>query len=185
MKSTDRRLEQLDPVRRLIFDRMKEVGINFADLSRALNRNQTYMHQFVRRGTPQRLEEDERLRIAAILNLPEEALRIPGATRSRSGPTSAKIGGPQMIRAYTDIGAAPIPGRGTSADDEIPVFTERDEFNPAKATEWIGRPPLLGRAGPIFACWISRDHGARLKAGDLAFIRVNQPPRVGEVVGQN
>lgn len=43
-------------------------------LSRLIGRNDAYLHQFVTRGTPRRLPEDERLRLAMVLNVDERRL---------------------------------------------------------------------------------------------------------------
>ena len=46
---------------RLILERLcEERGEDFAGLSRMLGRNAAYIQQFVRRGVPRRLGEDER-----------------------------------------------------------------------------------------------------------------------------
>jgi hypothetical protein len=58
------RLEQLA----LIHDR------SLAELSRMLGRNVAYLQQFVRRGTPVRLDEDDRLRLAQLFKVDEREL---------------------------------------------------------------------------------------------------------------
>ncbi len=51
-----------------------EAGTSLAWLSRALGRNQAYLQQFVKRGTPRRLDEDDRRWLAAYFNVDERAL---------------------------------------------------------------------------------------------------------------
>lgn len=51
-----------------------EAGTSLAWLSRALGRNDAYLQQFVRRGTPRRLDEEDRRWLAAYFNVDERAL---------------------------------------------------------------------------------------------------------------
>ena len=51
-----------------------EAGTSLAWLSRALGRNQAYLQQFVKRGTPRRLDEEDRRWLAAYFNVDERAL---------------------------------------------------------------------------------------------------------------
>lgn len=49
-------------------------GASLAWLSRALGRNDAYLQQFVKRGTPRRLDEEDRRWLAAYFNVDERAL---------------------------------------------------------------------------------------------------------------
>lgn len=49
-------------------------GRSLAELSRLIGRNEAYLQQFVKRGTPRRLPEDERLALAIALNVDERQL---------------------------------------------------------------------------------------------------------------
>lgn len=51
-----------------------EQGRSLAELSRLLGRNVAYLQQFVRRGTPERLDEDDRLRLAQLFQIDEREL---------------------------------------------------------------------------------------------------------------
>lgn len=57
-------------VERLARDR----GFDLSTLSRLIGRNPAYMQQFVRRGSPRRLPEEERLRLAMALDIDEREL---------------------------------------------------------------------------------------------------------------
>ena len=52
----------------------EEAGTSLAWLSRALGRNDAYLQQFVKRGTPKRLDEEDRRWLAAYFNVDESAL---------------------------------------------------------------------------------------------------------------
>jgi phage repressor protein C with HTH and peptisase S24 domain len=54
-----------------------ERGEDFAGLSRMLGRNSAYIQQFVRRGVPKRLKEEERRKLARYFTIPESLLGGP------------------------------------------------------------------------------------------------------------
>ena len=54
-----------------------ERGEDFAGLSRMLGRNPAYIQQYVRRGVPKRLKEDERRKLARYFAIPESTLGGP------------------------------------------------------------------------------------------------------------
>lgn len=66
----------LDP--RLFLERLcVERGEDFASLSRMLGRNPAYVQQFVRRGVPKRLKEEERRKLARYFAVSETLLGGP------------------------------------------------------------------------------------------------------------
>jgi phage repressor protein C with HTH and peptisase S24 domain len=56
-----------------------ERGEDFAGLSRMLGRNPAYIQQFVRRGVPKRLREEERRKLARYFGIAEALLGAPDA----------------------------------------------------------------------------------------------------------
>ena len=54
-----------------------ERGEDFAGLSRMLGRNPAYIQQFVRRGVPKRLKEEERRKLARYFSISETVLGGP------------------------------------------------------------------------------------------------------------
>src|SRR5438309_7401139 len=54
-----------------------ERGEDFAGLSRMLGRNPAYIQQYVRRGVPRRLGEEERRKLAGYFAVPESLLGGP------------------------------------------------------------------------------------------------------------
>lgn len=51
-----------------------ERGDSLAALSRMIRRNPAYLHQFVTRGSPKKLDEDDRLRLARYFQVDEREL---------------------------------------------------------------------------------------------------------------
>jgi phage repressor protein C with HTH and peptisase S24 domain len=59
-----------------------ERGEDFAGLSRMLGRNPAYIQQFVRRGVPKRLKEEERRKLAQYFSVSEALLGGPPETEA-------------------------------------------------------------------------------------------------------
>jgi len=69
---------------RLVLERLcDERREDFAGLSRMLGRNPAYIQQYVRRGVPKRLGEEERRKLARYFGISEELLGGP-ADRART-----------------------------------------------------------------------------------------------------
>ena len=82
-----------------------EAGTSLAWLSRALGRNDAYLQQFVKRGTPRRLNEEDRRWLAAYFNVDERAL---GGT----------AGGDATMVAVRRIDAEAHAGAGGLVEDD-------------------------------------------------------------------
>lgn len=67
----------METARAALAEAVREQGGSLLQLSRWLGRNDAYLHQFVTRGSPRRLAEDDRRRLAALLGLSEAALGGP------------------------------------------------------------------------------------------------------------
>src|SRR5881392_3984334 len=63
---------------RIVLERLcTERGEDFAGLSRMLGRNAAYIQQYVRRGVPKRLKEEERRKLARYFSVSEAVLGGP------------------------------------------------------------------------------------------------------------
>lgn len=54
--------------------RAQERGVSLSDLSVRIGRNVAYVQQYLERGTPRRLPEDERRHLAIVLEIDEREL---------------------------------------------------------------------------------------------------------------
>jgi phage repressor protein C with HTH and peptisase S24 domain len=87
---------------RLVLERLcMERGEDFAGLSRMLGRNSAYIQQFVRRGVPRRLGEEERRKLARYFAVPEALLGGP------SDEARAPNGLVSVIRHPVSVSAGP------------------------------------------------------------------------------
>ena len=98
---------------RATLDRLlAERGVDYVRLSEKIGRNPAYIQQYIKRGSPRRLAEQDRARIAAYLGVPEAMLGGPvqrvAAARSR--------GADMVLVPKLAIGAS--AGAGASIDGE-------------------------------------------------------------------
>lgn len=58
---------------------IQERGVDYVALSKMLGRNAAYIQQYIKRGSPRKLDEDDRAKLAAFLNVPESLLGGPSS----------------------------------------------------------------------------------------------------------
>lgn len=113
---------------RVVLDRLaRERGDDYASLSRLLRRNPAYVQQFIKRGSPRRLDERDRATLARYFGVHEALLGGEAAPVGRAG--GAFFGVPRL-----DIGAS--AGAGALAGEEVRVGAIG--FDPA----WLRREGL-------------------------------------------
>lgn len=111
----------IDPRARLM-ELVAERGVSLAALSGLIGRNSSYLQQFVRKGSPRKLEENDRRILAQFFGVPEAELGAAGGVEpgggglplSRAGRPSDWVDVPRL-----DLGAS--AGPGALASSEIPV----------------------------------------------------------------
>ena len=86
-----------------------EHGEDFAGLSRMLGRNPAYIQQFIRRGVPKRLGEDERRKLASYFGVSEALLGGPPRENGRTSGLVIVKRNPVMVSA----------GPGTIVGEEL------------------------------------------------------------------
>src|SRR5436189_2124019 len=95
---------------RLVLERLcAERGEDFAGLSRMLGRNPAYIQQFVRRGVPKRLREEERRKLARYFSISESLLGGPVDAEQVGGLVSVRR---SPVRASAGPGAIPYDQAG-------------------------------------------------------------------------
>lgn len=92
---------------------------DFSSISILIGKNHAYIQQFISRGIPKRLKEEDRRKIAGHFNIPEWQLGGPVdhpiATRNRRGFSESQTSGIVMIPSY-DVSAS--AGFGAFVDRE-------------------------------------------------------------------
>jgi hypothetical protein len=100
---------------RMALDRLiAERGQNYADLSRLIGRNPAYIQQFIKRGTPRKLDEDDRRVLARYFGVDEAVLG--GASRAPEAP--ARVRGVPAVVAVPRLALGASAGSGTLDEDE-------------------------------------------------------------------
>ena len=95
---------------RLVLERLcAERGEDFAGLSRMLGRNPAYIQQYVRRGVPKRLGEEERRKLARYFSISESLLGGPAEEQGVTGLVSVSR---TPVRASAGPGAIPYEEAG-------------------------------------------------------------------------
>ena len=118
----------IDDVRANLEKLIRENGHDFAALSKMLGKNPAYIQQYIRRGTPKKLDENDRRRLAEFYGVDESVLGAPAA-RASSAKRRDRADGLLRIRQL-QVGAS--AGSGSLADDE---YAESMGFAP----KWLRR----------------------------------------------
>jgi phage repressor protein C with HTH and peptisase S24 domain len=102
------------PDPRIVLERLcAERGEDFAGLSRMLGRNAAYIQQYVRRGVPRRLKEEERRKLARYFSVSETVLGGPADLPGREGLVAVN---------RTAVRASAGPGAIVSEESGRPYF---------------------------------------------------------------
>lgn len=183
----------MDMVRKLILERLQELELNMAEVSKAIGRNPTYLHQFMKRGVPAELHERERIKLAEILKVPEDELRGPSTPlpkRTYEKKTSLvreslidltthtpqsfqprTVPGPDLFGSQMDF---PIFGTVQGGQDGALIVSEA-------AVDWDVRPAVLLRVRDGYGVIVSGDSMApEHKHGSIALVNPHLPARVGD-----
>lgn len=122
-----------DDVRQTLEALIAARGLSFAGVSQLLGKNAAYVQQFIRRGTPRKLDEADRRLLAQFFGVSEQRLGAPGdapvprsakagrqmpATPARS-PVQRGLPGRMRLIPRLPVGAS--AGAGALPDDEAPL----------------------------------------------------------------
>ncbi|PHR13604.1 MAG: peptidase S24 [Sphingopyxis sp.] len=107
---------------------IRENGHDFAAISKMLGKNPAYIQQYIRRGSPKKLDEDDRRRLAEFYGVEERLLGAP-VVPGHSGPRRKNFDSLLRIKRL-QVGAS--AGPGSLADDE---YAESMGFAP----KWLRR----------------------------------------------
>lgn len=184
-------------VRKLILEKLQELGLNMAEVSDQLGRNETYLQQFLKRGSPRELHERDRIRLAEILKISEDQLRgpssilpkreyvkvMPQARESLIAGSSYRSTVPENQQPPVDV----IPGAQLVGDRDLPVFGTAQGGSGAlivtnEPVDWVVRPDPLLRVKDGYGMIITGDSmDPAIKSGSIALINPHLPPRPGDL----
>lgn len=106
----------MDPRDKLV-ELAKERGTSLASLSRMLSRNPTYLQQYITKGSPRKLEEEDRRFLAQFLGVNESEL---GGPRDKSYDRPGDAQWIEVPRLEVDASAG--PGAANAQDQVFDAF---------------------------------------------------------------
>ena len=108
-------MEKVDPRARLLA-LADERGVSLAGLSAFIGRNSSYLQQFVRKGSPRKLEEMDRRKLAGFFGVDEAELGAPDEAAPRGSAGAPRGDFVDIPRLAIDASAGP----GAFAAEEVP-----------------------------------------------------------------
>lgn len=178
----------MDEVRKLIVERLADLRMNRKVASIAIGRNDTYLHQFIHRGVPKELQENERHKLAAVLKVSELELRGPTTQAAQKKGVQQKSNIVANVEHPTYDATSPrnVEPVELFGKLDLPVFGTSEGANGAAtltaiAVDWASRPPALLRVRDSYGvivpgCSMSPEH----KSGSIALVNPHAKPRIGD-----
>lgn len=113
-----------DPARQRLVELAERRGTSLAALSKLIGRNASYLQQFIRKGSPRKLEETDRATLARFFGVGEDELGAPEAEEIYPAK-SGTVGKPPAARAqWVDVPRLALgasAGPGAVAEEDAPV----------------------------------------------------------------
>jgi len=132
-------METIDP--RAVLERLiQERGETYGAVSKLLGRNPAYIQQFVKRGTPRKLDEADRRVLARFFGVDERLLGGPEAPAWRKGPGRG-AGRHDGLVAVPRLALGASAGAGSLQEDEPVIGTFSFDGRWIRALG--GRPDML------------------------------------------
>lgn len=110
---------QMDPSRSRLLALSKERGVSLASLSRLIGKNASYLQQFLSKGSPRKLEENDRAVLAQFFGVAEVEL---GAAQEKSGAIASGTKAGWIDIPRLPLHASAGPGAAVGDEDAIGSF---------------------------------------------------------------
>lgn len=180
-------------MRKLILDRLQDLGLNMKEASLRLGMNHAYLQQFLKRGIPVSLGENERANLAALLGVPENELRGPSPklpkrdyARHIDSPLITTHA-PKMSVTEHNLVDNLTRVDATFGNRDLPVFgTAQGGSGGAlimsnEAVDWVVRPAPLLRVRDGYGMIVTGDSmSPKIENGSTALVNPHLPPRNGD-----
>ena len=105
-----------DPSRARLLELADARGVSLSELSRLIDRNASYLQQFIRKGSPRKLEEGDRRTLANFFAVAESEL---GAPEPQENSYSVRPGQKWVDVPRLPLGASAGPGALADAEDTV------------------------------------------------------------------
>jgi phage repressor protein C with HTH and peptisase S24 domain len=113
--------EMLTGPRARLLELSQSRGVSLAALSDLLGRNPSYLQQFIRKGSPRKLEEQDRAKLAQFFEVAEDELREAQENSYVKAPRQRESGDWVEV-SRLDLGASAGPGRVTGSEAAFDTF---------------------------------------------------------------
>ena len=153
-----------DPARARLLELAQARGSSLAALSKLIDRNSSYLQQFIRKGSPRKLEEQDRRTLAQFFGVDESELapEMSGAEEKSYGASHYSAGEPGQFAN----GEAPFDNFGFSGR-----WLRENGFDPkmlsALTVEGDSMEPLLRHGDEILI-----DRGSRFERDGVHVVRM-------------
>lgn len=160
----------MDKVREIIAKTAEEKGLSLSELSKQLGRNQTYIQQFITKGSPKELHERDRAAISTILGIPENSLRVDSPEITIPEPRT---------KGFTPT---IVDGKGLVGVRDFPIYAaamggDGHSIITFDAIDWVKRPAILENVKDAYGVYIVGDSmDPAFEPGDMALIHPHLPP---------
>lgn len=164
--------DESDPIRALIRAKLKERGLDMAYVSKEiLGHNHAYLQQFLSRGVPRKLEEDDRAALSKALGVPEDDLKLGSELSSvRPAPLAPKP--PAMERENRDV-----PVWGTVEGGPHGAF---EIYYSSDPVDYVTRPAGIEKARKVYALFVVGESMVpAYQPGELIYVNPAKPPSIG------
>lgn len=170
----DKRVDPVDPVRKLVANAIVDKSLNMNVVSRRIGKNHAYIFQYLNAGKPRILPEDVREALAPILGVEEAALRSPRDQVPPRTKPNATI--EPRSPALDTWGRIPVYGQAIGGVDG------RFVFNGQKIADVLAPPAVAGVRDAYAVYVVGESMEPRYKAGETAFVHPYIPVRRGDFV---
>jgi hypothetical protein len=135
----------LDAPRVRLLELSQERGVSLAALSEFLGRNPSYLQKFIRKGSPRKLEEQDRATLARFLGVSEQEFR-EAKEISYINPPKRRESGEWVDVPRLDLGASAGPGAIAGGEGRSTPSASRAAGSPSRV--WKARSsPRSGSKG--------------------------------------
>ncbi|GAB5349960.1 S24 family peptidase [Alteriqipengyuania sp. 357] len=167
-----------DDARARLLELAQSRGSSLAGLSALIGRNSSYLQQFIRKGSPRRLEERDRRTLAEFFGVDESELG--GAEEKYYAPTRREASADEDFHAIPRLSLAAAAGPGQFAGGEAPFdnfgfsgrWLRENGFDPkmlsALKVEGDSMEPLLRHGDEILV-----DRGSRFERDGVHVVRMD------------
>ncbi|MHC1549424.1 S24 family peptidase [Phyllobacterium sp. K27] len=166
----------MDEIRTRILSAAAAKGLTLKDLSLHIGKNHAYMQQFIERGVPVKLKEDDRYKLAGLLELPEAELGAPISAQTQQVPRTPGFK-PEIVPGKQLVGERNFPVYAAAMGGDGHAIITFD------AIEYVKRPSILENVKDAYGVYIVGDSMDPVyEPGDMALIHPHLPPARGKDV---